>query len=112
MRQSEIRKLVKAFQTPKRWSQDAEARTERGEPCHCTDLTAWSFSLDGFFFKMMGPWAMPYMVSFVVDLGIARGSQLRTKADPPGAALTALMDFNDSTSFRELRRRLLRLEAN
>ncbi len=117
MRQSDISKMVKAFQSPKRWSQHAEARTERGQPCHYNDPNAWIFSLDGLMFKLFGPeGAMERMLSLSEGLRLRRANEFNTLChatsfrDPTGAALTMVMDFNDTSSFAEIRHRLLNLE--
>lgn len=92
MNPEEIARLLNLLIAPKRWCQEAEARTSHRNPVDYDDPRACSWSLDGALFKVLGPDRAMEAVSVFVE----RLDRLQRGHFPsPVDALIYLKNYND-----------------
>ncbi len=101
-------KLNRLLGMTSQWSRGAEARDPEGAPVHYDAPMADSWSLDGAFFRVMGPArAMAEMVSFTSHMLGQSAHRFTVTRDPAALALCVLKDYNDLVAdFLHIRMRL------
>lgn len=96
MTATEARKLNELLGVSRQWSRGAEARANNGTPVNYDHPRAASWSLDGAFFRVMGPdRAMDQMVEFTAHMLGQATQRFLEQRDPAAAALCVLKDYND-----------------
>lgn len=104
----EVTKLIRLIGRTSQWCRAAEARDPEGRPVCYDDPTADSWSLDGAFFRVMGPArAMDQMVSFTAHILGQSEHRFLPSRNPAALALSVLKDYNDLVAdFLHIRIRL------
>jgi hypothetical protein len=104
----EVANLNRLLGVIRQWSRGAEARAPDGSPVLYADPEADSWSLDGAFFRVMGPArAMEQMVSFTAHMLTQSERRFLVSRNPAASALCVLKDYNDLVAdFLHIRMRL------